>query len=90
MSNHTTTVTEEIGALMGRRGRISAVQLAKLGWSYSYLSRRLNGATDWTVGDLDAVAGYFDVPIYTLFGTPSGEASGCSSTRDSELATLVS
>ena len=32
----TTTVTEEIAALMGRRGRLSAVKLAKdLGWSYS-------------------------------------------------------
>ena len=78
----TTTVTEEIAALMGRRGRLSAVKLAKdLGWSYSYLSRRLNGANDWTIGDLDQIADYFDVPITDLFGRSQGVNSGWIYTR---------
>lgn len=56
---------------MARRGRMSAVKLAEaIGWSYSYLSRRLNGQKSWSVDDLEVIATYFDVPITNLFGRP--------------------
>lgn len=66
-------VTAEVGAWMGRRGRMSAKALAReLGWSYGYLNRRLNEVTPWSTDDLEAVAAVLDVPVVALFGERGG------------------
>lgn len=60
-------VAEEIQVLLLRR-KSNPTQLAKrLGWSQSYISRRIVGDSPFDLDDLYAIAAALDVPITDLF-----------------------
>ena len=60
-------VAEEIQILLLRR-KSNPTQLAKrLGWSQSYMSRRIVGDSAFDVDDLERIAAALDVPITELF-----------------------
>lgn len=58
------------------RNRVSALQAAKaLGWSYPYMSRRLNGHTPFTVDDLEALAKLLSVSVLDFFPAGGGDVN---------------
>lgn len=60
------SVGEEVRALLARR-RVSQEQLgAAIGVSGASISRKVRGLSDFTVGELLAVAAFLDVPAGSL------------------------
>jgi len=59
-------VASELRAILARK-RISAAELARrVGWSQSYMARRVDGRAAMDVDDLEAVAKALDVPVRAL------------------------
>lgn len=82
-------VALEVRALMGRH-RVSQKELAAyLGLSQPSVSNRLNGAVEWSVDELDKVAGRFDVPITQLFADRGIVSSGWLSDDAASLVDLA-
>lgn len=63
------TVTEEIRVLMARRKITQAELGSAIGMQQATFSKRMTGRKEWSVTELDAIAGYFDVDITDLFGS---------------------
>lgn len=72
MPNQTATerVSLEVKVLMVRGGHTVESLADAAGLSAPSLYRRLRGEVDWTVGDLDAVATVFGVPVMSLLSEP--------------------
>lgn len=63
------TVAGEVRAMMARR-RITQTDLAnKLGWTQSYVSRRLSGDVPFDIDELEVLADLFDVPVVRFLET---------------------
>lgn len=65
------TTTRRILGFMGETRTTQTALANALGWSQPYISRRVNGQKAWDVDDLDAIAGYFDIPTDVLMFGPS-------------------
>ena len=59
-------VAEEVRALIARRKSSQGVVADAIGVSRQTFSARMNGGS-FSVGELDAIAGHFDIPITDLF-----------------------
>ena len=82
------SLTQEILALMGRY-RVNQTQLCRdLGWSKPYLSRRINDEIAWSFDDIEAIAAYFDrsVPAIVSAAYESGSGDTQDSRRYYEVA----
>jgi transcriptional regulator with XRE-family HTH domain len=64
-------VAEEVRAWLGRRN-LSARQAAiRLGWSQTYLSRRITGDVPFDVGDLGRLASLLEIDPAAFFSEPA-------------------
>jgi DNA-binding XRE family transcriptional regulator len=83
MSNNSqtsATIITELRALMARR-RVTQAQLAEvLDCSAQTITRRMTGEKSFTIAELDAIAGFLDVPITALFTSsdPAGDITRAS------------
>ena len=64
-------VAGEIRARLARRRISNRWVAAQLGWSETYLSRRLTGTVPFNVDDLAALAELLSVPIKVFFEIPA-------------------
>lgn len=55
---------------MARHQRSARSIALELGWTETYLSRRLTGSIPFNVAELDAIAGLLDVPVQVFFEGP--------------------
>ncbi|UVS81807.1 helix-turn-helix transcriptional regulator [Actinokineospora sp. UTMC 2448] len=60
-------VAEEVRALLARRRTTANKVRQQLGWTQSYISRRMNGTTPFDVEDLAQLAALFQVPVTDFF-----------------------
>lgn len=66
------TVRSEVLAMMGR-SRMNQTRLGQIiGVSQSQVSERLNGRKDFTIHELELLAGHWDVPITHFFADKAG------------------
>ena len=65
-------VASEVRAWMGRRQRSTRSAAQELGWTETYLGRRLNGSIPFNVTELGAMAKLLDVPMQAFFEPPTG------------------
>lgn len=56
---------------MGRRQRSTRSAAQELGWTETYLGRRLNGSISFNVAELAAMAKLLDVPMQAFFERPT-------------------
>jgi Helix-turn-helix domain len=59
-------IAAEIRAHMARQRRSGRSVAFELGWKQAYMSRRLTGATPFTLDDLEALADVLGMPMRTL------------------------
>lgn len=65
-------IAEEVRVILVRR-RMSATELARqLGWSQTYMARRMVGAYPFSVDDLEDIAAYLAIPITDLMPSSTG------------------
>lgn len=64
-------VTENIRALMARRGIKQPQIMALLGLSQPAVSRRLSGQLSWNIDELERIGGAFGVSVAELLNAPS-------------------
>jgi hypothetical protein len=64
-------VAAEVRAWMGRRQRSTRSAALELGWTETYLGRRLNGSIAFNVTELGALAKLLDVPMQAFFERPT-------------------
>lgn len=62
-----TTVALNVRAEMARRQRSQEDLATHLGVSQAAISRRLNGEVDFTTSQIEAIAGYLEVPVTAFF-----------------------
>lgn len=66
MERNEALVSARLRALLAARG-ISEAELARrLGFTQSYVSRRMRGAVAWDVADLTRITGHLGVPVSDL------------------------
>lgn len=64
-------VAGEIRAMLARRRMSAATAAVKLGWSQTYLSRRMRGEVSFSVADLLALAKLLKVKVIDFFPADS-------------------
>lgn len=69
-------VAAAVRAHMAVRGVKDAEVARDLGWSQSYMSRRTNAGTSFSVDDLGVLALHFDLSIVDLVQMPTGRPIG--------------
>jgi hypothetical protein len=55
---------------MGRRQRSTRSAALELGWTETYLGRRLSGAIPFNVAELAALANLLEIPVTAFFQGP--------------------
>ena len=66
MERNEAVVSARLRELLAARG-ISEVELARrMGFTQSYVSRRMRGEVAWDVDDLNRIAGHLGVPVADL------------------------
>jgi hypothetical protein len=61
---------------MGRRQRSVRSAAADLGWTETFLGRRVKGVQPFNVAELAAVADLLEVPVSVFFEVPEGFRTG--------------
>ena len=69
-------VAAEVRAQMARQRVTSRSIARRMGWSGTYLSRRLTGSVAFNVTDLAAIAGLLDLPVSAFLESPAGLGGG--------------
>lgn len=65
-------VASEVRAWMGRRQRSTRSAALELGWTETYLGRRLNGSIPFNVAELAVLAELLEVPVGKFFEIDRG------------------
>lgn len=68
----TEIVAGEVRAWMGRRQRSTRSVALELGWTETFLGRRLKSTQPFNVDELEAVARVLNVPVSVFFEAPGG------------------
>ena len=63
-------VAAEIKAELRRQDRSQSDLAAALGWTDNYLSRRLTGRTEFSLSDIEQIAGAFGLPVSQFVNPP--------------------
>jgi hypothetical protein len=66
-------VAGEVRAWMGRRQWSTRGLATQLGWTETFLGRRLKGTQPFNVDELEAIAQVLDVPVHVFFEGPPGQ-----------------
>ena len=69
-------VAAAVRAHMAVRGIKDAELARDVGWSQSYMSRRTNAGTSFSVDDLGVLATHFDLTVADLVQMPTGRPIG--------------
>src|SRR5579859_5043198 len=64
------SIAAEVRAQLARRRRSARSVAFELGWTQTYMSRRINGRIPFNVDDLAAIAEALDVPVISFFQGP--------------------
>ena len=64
------SIAAEVRAQLARRRRSARSVALELGWTQTYMSRRINGRIPFNVDDLAAIAEALDVPVISFFQGP--------------------
>ena len=75
---------------MGRRQRSTRSVALELGWTETYLGRRLNGQIPFNVTELEMIAELLEVPVNAFFEMPVGiRRPGESGPPDDDLGVMA-